>query len=53
MQDEIKKLRENLDKLEELTNRLGYLLREIEIVIGGKDGQDRNITIDAISSNDS
>lgn len=42
MQEELKKLKENLSKLEELTNRLGYLLREIDQAVGGKNGQTGN-----------
>lgn len=51
MQQEVDKLRENLAKLEELTSRLGFMLNEINKVLGGNDGHNSNNSSSTSNSN--
>ena len=51
MQEEIKKLRDNLDKLEQLTSKLRFMLKEINQIVGDKDGQNRSTTDSSAVSN--
>lgn len=46
---EIEELKKNLMKLEELSKRLGFMLREINSLVGEKDGQTTDST-DCVAS---